>query len=425
MNRNKRSLTLDLRKPEGRDVFLQLAAKSDFVVENFRPGTLAGWGLGYADVRRVRPDVIYVSITGFGQFGPDHDRAGYDPIAQARSGYMSLNGSRDGDPMKSTTWLADDLGGMHGALAALAALAHRTRTGEGQQIDVALLDGLLATSNANPTLGALGRAARALGQRVQLLRAGERVPLPRRLDLSGRAARRALEGARARDRPAGARRRPGFATTAQRVANRAEANRLVEEFCAARPVAEAERLCAAAGLTAGAVRSYAESARDPHVLARDMLQSGRAGGRAVRADHRPRREALAHAAARAQRRTRARRAQRRDPRRDRPRRVGAREAPRRGDRLGATPLRAQRAPAAARARGGSGTRADRTSRVSERRDQVRKPGQAVLARVADHEASSRSRARSRGRRRPGAWPSSRSARREQADEPELREGHVR
>jgi crotonobetainyl-CoA:carnitine CoA-transferase CaiB-like acyl-CoA transferase len=71
VNRNKRSLTLDLRKPEGRDVFLRLAARSDFVVENFRPGTLAGWGLGYADVRRVKPDVIYVSITGFGQFGPD------------------------------------------------------------------------------------------------------------------------------------------------------------------------------------------------------------------------------------------------------------------------------------------------------------------------------------------------------------------
>ncbi|MGH7292398.1 MAG: CaiB/BaiF CoA transferase family protein, partial [Myxococcota bacterium] len=156
VNRNKRSLTLDLRKPEGRDVFLRLAAKSDFVIENFRPGTLAGWGLGYADVRRARADVIYVSISGFGQFGPDHDRAGYDPIAQARSGYMSLNGHPEGGPVKSGTWIADNLGGMHAALAALAALAHRTRTGEGQHIDVALLDAMLATSDANPSLGATG-----------------------------------------------------------------------------------------------------------------------------------------------------------------------------------------------------------------------------------------------------------------------------
>jgi formyl-CoA transferase len=272
VNRNKRSLTLDLRRPEGRDLFLRLAERSDFVVENFRPGTLAGWGLGYADVRRVRPDVIYVSITGFGQFGPDHDRTGYDPIAQARSGYMSLNGGRDGDPVKSATWLADDLGGMHAALAALAALAHRNRTGEGQQIDVALLDALLATSNANPTLGALGVPIERWGNEFSFCAPASAfrcrdgwIYLGVLLDAHWKILARLIGRPELADDAA-------YALTGARVANRADANRLVEEFCAARPVAEVERLCAGAGLTAGAVRTYAESARDPHVQARDMLQ---------------------------------------------------------------------------------------------------------------------------------------------------------
>ena len=100
-------------------------------------------------MRELRPDVIYVSISGFGQWGPDHDRLGYDPLAQAASGFLSLNGAPDGDPVKSPTFLADDLAGLHGALAALAALRHRDRTGEGQHIDIALLDAILFQSTGS------------------------------------------------------------------------------------------------------------------------------------------------------------------------------------------------------------------------------------------------------------------------------------
>ena len=99
VNRNKRSLTLDLRRDEGREIFLKLAAVSDVVVQNFRPGTFDKWGIGYAHCRTVNPAIIYVSISGYGQFGPDHDRVGYDPIAEAASGFMSLNGSPDGRPV--------------------------------------------------------------------------------------------------------------------------------------------------------------------------------------------------------------------------------------------------------------------------------------------------------------------------------------
>src|SRR5581483_7752641 len=109
-----------LRRPDGREIFLKLAARADAVVENFRPGTLARWGVGYADVRRVKPDIVYVSISGFGQWGPGHDRPGYDPIVEAESGFMARNGEPDGEPMRCATYIGDDVAGLHGALAALA-----------------------------------------------------------------------------------------------------------------------------------------------------------------------------------------------------------------------------------------------------------------------------------------------------------------
>ena len=133
-----------------------LAKRADVVVENFRPGTLDAWGLGYEHVRAVRPDTVYVSISGYGQFGPDRERAGYDPMAQAASGWLSLNGEPGGAPVKAPTFIGDDIAGLHGALAAMAALRHRDRTGEGQHCDVALQDALLFQSNGYPMLAALG-----------------------------------------------------------------------------------------------------------------------------------------------------------------------------------------------------------------------------------------------------------------------------
>ena len=155
VNRNKRSLCLDLHVSEGRELFLSLAARSDVVVENFRPGTADRFGIGYEDVRRVRKDVVYVSISGFGQWGPEHDRPGYDPLAQAYSGFLSLNGDPNGPPVKAPTFLGDDLAGLHAALAVLAALRHRDRTGVGQHLDVSLLDAMLFQSTGYLTLGAM------------------------------------------------------------------------------------------------------------------------------------------------------------------------------------------------------------------------------------------------------------------------------
>jgi formyl-CoA transferase len=166
VNRNKRSITVDLRRPEGIALALEVVAVSDIVVQNFKPGTLAGWGIGYDDCRAVKPDIVYVSVSGYGQFGPWSPRPGYDPAALAHSGWMTLNGPVDGAPNKAPTFLADDLAGLHGVIGALAALRHRDATGEGQHVDVALLDAILYQSNGLLTLAAMDLPLPRLGNRV-------------------------------------------------------------------------------------------------------------------------------------------------------------------------------------------------------------------------------------------------------------------
>jgi len=272
VNRNKRSLTLDLRREEGRDIFLKMAARSDVVLQNFRPGTFDQWGIGYEHCRAVRPDIVYVSISGFGQFGPEHDRAGYDPIAEAASGFMSLNGSPDGPPVRCATYLCDDLAGLHGALSAVAALRHRDLTGEGQHIDVSLLDAVLFQSNGYLTLGAIGHPLRRMGNDsmftapIEVYQCSDgQVFLGVLLDSHWRAIARRIGHADLAEHP-------DFATAAARVARRGECNRMVAEWCARRSVDEVMAMCLEAGIAASPVRTYAEAARNPHVRERDMLQ---------------------------------------------------------------------------------------------------------------------------------------------------------
>jgi len=275
VNRNKRSLSLDLRTPDGREIFLKLATGSDVVLENFRPGTMDKWGVGYEAVRRVKPDIIYTSISGFGQYGPDHDRAGYDTLAQAASGFMSLNGNREGAPVRAATALGDDLAGMHGALATLAALSHHHRTGEGQHVDVSLLDSILFQSNGNLTLGALGvplqrwgnESPYAMPANVYACRDGH-IRLAVVLDSHWKILARLI------GRPDLAE-NPEFSQQANRFNHREEANALIAAWCAPRSADEVLALFIKAGLAAAPIRTYAQAAQDPHVLARDMLQDTR------------------------------------------------------------------------------------------------------------------------------------------------------
>ena len=139
-NRNKRSIALDMATSEGAETIRQLAAKCDILVENFKTGGLNRYGLDYESLKEINPAIVYCSITGFGQTGPNAKLAGYDLMAQGYGGIMSLTGEADGQPMKVGVGVADIMCGMYASTAILAALRHRDQTGEGQYIDVALVD---------------------------------------------------------------------------------------------------------------------------------------------------------------------------------------------------------------------------------------------------------------------------------------------
>ncbi|WP_342237807.1 CaiB/BaiF CoA transferase family protein [Inquilinus sp. OTU3971] len=148
-NRNKRSIAIDFTQEEGRALLRRLVARADVLVENYKLGDLARYGLGYDDLKDEFPALIYCSITGFGQTGPYAARAGYDYLIQAMGGIMSLTGSVDGEPMKVGVAIADLMTGTYAAIGILAALDHRRRTGRGQMVDLALLDTQVAwLSNA-------------------------------------------------------------------------------------------------------------------------------------------------------------------------------------------------------------------------------------------------------------------------------------
>jgi formyl-CoA transferase len=268
LNRNKQNVSLSLKDPEGRDIFLDLCKSADIVIENFKPGTLAGWGVGYADVRKIKPDIVYVSISGFGQFGPYCERPGYDPIAQNFTGWSSLNGDPEGGPTKAPTFLGDDLAGLHGALGAMAALMHRNRTGEGQHVDIALVDGLIFQSNGQLSIGAMGIESGRWGNQFAIAApvnvyacSDGKVYTGVLLDshwqaLATKIGRSELCGLKA----------------IQRIERREELDALLANWCASRSTTEVVDTMNTLGLAVTRVNTFAESSRDPHIHARDMLQ---------------------------------------------------------------------------------------------------------------------------------------------------------
>ena len=157
-NRNKRSAAINLATPEGAALIRKLAAQADIVVENFKVGGLKKYGLDYDSLRAVNPRLVYCSITGFGQTGPYADRGGYDFVAQGMGGFMSITGDEDGGPLRAGVAMADLSTGMFATVSIMMALRHAERTGEGQQIDVSLLDtqiAMLANQGMNYLVGGI------------------------------------------------------------------------------------------------------------------------------------------------------------------------------------------------------------------------------------------------------------------------------
>ncbi len=271
-NRNKRSLALDFTEVQGAAKVRELAAEADIVVENFKRGALVKYGLDYGSLKAVNPDLIYCSITGFGQTGPYADRAGYDAMIQGMGGLMAITGEPDGEPMKVGVAVVDLFTGMYASSGILAALAHRDRTGEGQHIDVALLDvqaAMLANQGANYL--ATGKAPRRLGNGhpsicpYQAFEAGDGY-LILAVGNDDQFAR-FCRVAGVPDLAAQA----NFSTNPARVANRERLVPLLSELFLSRPrawwIAELE----AAGVPCGPINTVDEVFTNPQLLARGMV----------------------------------------------------------------------------------------------------------------------------------------------------------
>jgi crotonobetainyl-CoA:carnitine CoA-transferase CaiB-like acyl-CoA transferase len=270
-NRGKRSVTCDFSTPEGQETVRQLVAGADVVIENFKLGGLAKYGLDYASLSAINPRLIYLSITGFGQTGPYAHRAGYDFIIQGMAGLMSVTGPPDGQPQKVGVAVTDIFTGVYGAVAVLAALLQRGQTGQGQHIDMALMD--VATSiMANQAMnylatgtapGMMGNAHPNLAPYAVFDCADGWIILATGNDGQYRRLCGVLGLAEMADHP-------DFRTNADRIVNRVDMTERLTEATLRWNKADLLTACEAEGVPAGPINNLQEVFADPQVRARGM-----------------------------------------------------------------------------------------------------------------------------------------------------------
>ena len=273
INRNKRSMTLNLKDPRGREVFMSLAGEADVVVENFTPGVVQRLGMSYQAVKEANPRIVYCSISGFGQTGPYREKPAYDQMMQGLGGIMSLTGEPDGPPQKIGVALADIGAGMQAAYAIMTALLHRERTGQGQYIDVSMLDlqiawltyqagAFFATGSPPPRVGPAHPSV---------------VPYQAFQCSDGKHVNVAVANQRFWQRLCKALGRedltetPEYAENKDRVKNRSKLVALLQAEFKKRPVAHWVEVLEEAGVPCGPISNLADVFSDPQVLERNML----------------------------------------------------------------------------------------------------------------------------------------------------------
>jgi crotonobetainyl-CoA:carnitine CoA-transferase CaiB-like acyl-CoA transferase len=272
VNRGKKSVALDLKTPAGRDVLTRLIKTADVLVENFRPGSLASLGFGYAEAAAINPRLVYCSISGYGQTGARSQRPGYDVVIQGETGLMDVTGFPDGEPTRVGVAVTDYLAGLYAIQGILLALIERQRSGQGQQIDLALFDSMLSVMHLPAgILHATGEDPGRLGNDhpsiapYETMRASDgsiivAVANPRLwaqfCDALGR-----------RD----LRDDPRFQTNAARLANRDELKRTLQTVFDTLRVDELIQRLEAHNVPCGRVRTVKDALEDPQVAARDML----------------------------------------------------------------------------------------------------------------------------------------------------------
>lgn len=271
--RNKKAVTLNLREDAGRDLFLELAEKSDIIVENLRPGTLERWGLGYEVLRERNRGIILVRVSGYGQTGPDAQKAGYASVAEAASGLRHMNGFPGGPPPRLALSLGDSLAGMFAAQGALAALYRRTVTGEGQIVDAALTEACLAVQESTIPDYDIGGVVRGpSGTRLEgiapsniyrtadgswvVIAANQDTVFRRLCTAMGRAELATDER---------------FANHLARGRNQDELDKIIGDWAAQRQPGEIIGLLNEAGVISGPINTVAEVVTDPQLNARGMI----------------------------------------------------------------------------------------------------------------------------------------------------------
>jgi len=272
MNRNKRGITVDLKRPEGVEIIRRLVKTADVFVQNYRPGVAQRLGIAWEDLQAINPRLVYCSISGFGMTGPYAPRGGYDLIAQGMSGIMSVTGDEDGAPAKAGLPVCDLSAGLFGAYGILCALEARERTGQGQLVDTSLLEAAVALTVWEATeYWVTGRAPRALGSAhrlaapYQALRASDGwFTVGANNDKLFDAFCRAIERPDVLDDPR-------FAGSRERMRHRDALIPIIEKTTSQAPRAHWLARLDAAGVPAGSINNYPEALADPQTLTREMV----------------------------------------------------------------------------------------------------------------------------------------------------------
>lgn len=273
INRNKKGITLNLKAPEGKDIFRRLVEKADIVVENYRPGVMDKLGLGYDELKKINPRIIYAAVSGFGCYGPYHLRPGYDILAQAMGGMMSITGTKGGPPTRAGSALGDILGGLHVTIGILAAVNARSITGEGQRVDVSLMDSVLAATE-NTALKYLesGQIPPRMGNRYAAVSPYDAFQVKDGVIIIAAGNQKLYEKlcTDILNRPDMIT-DPRFVDMPGRLANQDAIQEVVEDTLKDYTMEEATQLVLSKGIPAGPILDVKQILSDPHVKEREMF----------------------------------------------------------------------------------------------------------------------------------------------------------
>lgn len=273
LNRNKRGITLNLKSEKGKEIFRKLVAKSDIVLENYRPGVMDKLGLGYEELKKINPAIIYGAVSGFGHYGPYSQRPGYDIIGQAMSGLMSTTGWPGGAPTRTGTAISDVMGGISCCVGILAAYINRMKTGRGEKVDVSLVDSMVSSLEIINTLYLVsGKIPQRIGNRYEAIYPYDSFEAKDGMLVIGAGNQKLftilckvmgtpelLED-------------PLFADNNLRVINHAELKPHVEAWLKDKTIDEAVDILLEAGVPAAPINTIDRVARDPHIAgAREMF----------------------------------------------------------------------------------------------------------------------------------------------------------